>query len=175
MHTIHARNLSLVCTTLYPVVRDPADRLSPRRNPLFLSKVPGELADYTQRAAASTVRAWLKFCERDELIERAPKVTMPDVDEDILPAFSEADIKKLWAATKTPLERTVMLFLLDTGVRAFELLALNGISHILRNRFYAGIAQWDGVETEGTHEAIIIRTEYDQAQTLIKSRKLGQR
>jgi site-specific DNA recombinase len=50
-----------------------------------------------------------------------------------------------------------------------------GISHILRNGFYAGIAQWDGVETAGTHPAIISRDVYDQAQALIKSRGPGQR
>lgn len=51
---------------------------------------------------------------------------MPDVDDDILPAFSADDIRALWAAAKTLMEKAVMLFLLDTGVRAFELLALNG-------------------------------------------------
>lgn len=50
-----------------------------------------------------------------------------------------------------------------------------GISHILRNGFYAGLAQWSGIEAEGTQPAIISRVVYDQAQTLIKSRKPGQR
>jgi integrase/recombinase XerD len=84
-----------------------------------------DFADYTQLAAARAVRAWLKFCAREELIAQAPVVTMPAVDEDIMPALSTADIRALWPATKTPLERAVMLLLLDTGIRAFELVALD--------------------------------------------------
>jgi site-specific DNA recombinase len=51
-----------------------------------------------------------------------------------------------------------------------------GISHILRNGLYAGVAQWAGVEVELTkHPAIITKEIYDEAQRLIKSRKPRQR
>lgn len=51
-----------------------------------------------------------------------------------------------------------------------------GISHILRNGFYAGFAEWDGVRgVEGSHEAIISRAEYDQAQSKLSTMSRGQR
>jgi site-specific DNA recombinase len=51
-----------------------------------------------------------------------------------------------------------------------------GISHILRNGFYAGLAEWDGVRgVDGSQEAIISRAEYDQAQTVLSTMKRGQR
>jgi hypothetical protein len=51
-----------------------------------------------------------------------------------------------------------------------------GISHILRNGLYAGVAQWAGVEVElSEHPAIITKETYDQAQELIKSQGRGAR
>jgi hypothetical protein len=51
-----------------------------------------------------------------------------------------------------------------------------GVSHILRNGLYAGVAQWAGVEVElSEHPAIITKATYDQAQELIKSRGRGAR
>lgn len=44
---------------------------------------------------------------------------------------------------------------------------------ILLNGFYAGIAQWDGVETAGAHPAIISRNLYDQAQARLDTIKPG--
>lgn len=44
---------------------------------------------------------------------------------------------------------------------------------ILLNGFYAGIAQWDGVEETGSHPAIITRELYDQAQQRIDAIKPG--
>lgn len=86
------------------------------------------LSDHTQRACASAVRAFLNYCVRDELLTQTPfrNVKMPTVDDDLLPAFSADELKAVWKACKTPLERTVVLVLLDSGLRAAELLALNG-------------------------------------------------
>lgn len=44
---------------------------------------------------------------------------------------------------------------------------------ILLNGFYAGLAQWDGVETQGNHAAIISRELYEQAQSRLDAIKPG--
>lgn len=51
-----------------------------------------------------------------------------------------------------------------------------GVSHILRNGFYAGLAEWDGVRgVDGAQDAIISRADYDQAQGVLSTMKRGQR
>lgn len=47
------------------------------------------------------------------------------------------------------------------------------IRTILSNGFYAGIAQWDGVETDGAHPPIISRDTYDRAQQRLDDIKPG--
>lgn len=51
-----------------------------------------------------------------------------------------------------------------------------GVSHILRNGFYAGLAEWDGVRgVAGDQPAIIDRAEYEQAQAILSTMRRGQR
>lgn len=51
-----------------------------------------------------------------------------------------------------------------------------GVSHILKNGFYAGLAEWDGVRgVDGDHPAIISRAEYEQAQLKLSTMHRGQR
>lgn len=47
------------------------------------------------------------------------------------------------------------------------------VRYILTNGFYAGIAQWDGVETQGTHEPIITKEVYEAAHQRLQSSKRG--
>jgi site-specific DNA recombinase len=50
------------------------------------------------------------------------------------------------------------------------------IRYLLSNGFYAGLAQWDGVETQaGEHSAIIERSEYTNAQGRLDALKPGPR
>jgi site-specific DNA recombinase len=44
---------------------------------------------------------------------------------------------------------------------------------ILQNGFYAGLSQWDGVETIGSHPAIISRDLYELAHSRLKALKPG--
>lgn len=86
------------------------------------------LTGYTQKGVASSIRALLNFCVRDEILVQSPfrKIRMPEVDEELLPALTPDEIQRLWKAAKAPIERVAMLVLLDSGLRAAEMLALNG-------------------------------------------------
>lgn len=47
------------------------------------------------------------------------------------------------------------------------------VRYILTNGFYAGIAQWDGVETQGTHTPIISKEVYEAAHKRLQESKRG--
>ncbi len=53
------------------------------------------------------------------------RVKMPRLDNRILPAFTEADVKALLDACLSGRDKAIVLFLLDTGLRASEFVALN--------------------------------------------------
>ncbi len=87
-----------------------------------------ELSDYSQHAAARAIRAFLNFCVREELLAESPmkKVSMPKVDKKILPSFSLGEVKKLLQTCVNERDEAIVLFLLDTGLRASEFIKLNG-------------------------------------------------
>lgn len=85
------------------------------------------LAGTSQHAAARAIRAWCTFLVRDELLPVSPMrhVGMPKKAKKILPALAVADVRRLLAVELVPRDRALLLFLLDTGARAAECLALN--------------------------------------------------
>lgn len=85
------------------------------------------LADHTQHAAARAIRTFLNFCVTEELLTESPmrKVRMPRLDKRILPAFEPEDVQRLLDACQSQREKTLILFLLDTGCRNAECIALN--------------------------------------------------
>jgi len=98
------------------------------------------LKEHSVHAAARSVRAFCKFMKVEDLISSNPmrKVRMPRLPKGIPPAFSEEDVNQLIAACTNTRDRAVVLFLLDSGCRAAEFVALNiedvdlheGIVHI---------------------------------------------
>ena len=52
---------------------------------------------------------------------------------------------------------------------------VHGIKHILGNGAYAGIAQWNGIETAGSYPPIIDSATYDVAQERLRSMSRGKR
>lgn len=78
-------------------------------------------------AAARAVRAFLNFCVADDILKWSPmrKVKMPTVDREIKGAFTPEEVRRLLEACETQRDRAIVMALLDTGLRASELLALN--------------------------------------------------
>lgn len=91
-------------------------------------KLECNLSDYTLHAIARSLRAYLNFCVREELLQVSPmkKVSMPKVERRILPSFEAGDIDKLMRVCTESRDRALIMFLLDTGCRAMELVNLNG-------------------------------------------------
>jgi site-specific recombinase XerD len=89
------------------------------------------LSGQYQHNIARAIRAFLNYCVRDELTDVSPfnKVQMPRVEKKILAALDTADIRVLLKHCQSQRDRALCLFLLDSGVRASELIALN-IGHV---------------------------------------------
>lgn len=85
------------------------------------------LKDWTQNAAGRAIKTFFyRSVEEGLLIESpAKKVKLPRIDKAILPALTEDEIKRLLKACETERDRAIVMFLLDSGVRNAELVALN--------------------------------------------------
>jgi integrase/recombinase XerC len=86
------------------------------------------LKDTSVNAAARAIRRFLNFCVQEELIESSPmaKVRMPRIDRRILPALETDEVNALLEAAGNDRDKAIVLFLLDSGCRSCELVALNG-------------------------------------------------
>lgn len=86
------------------------------------------LSSHTVHTCARAVRAFLNFCVREELLSVSPmrNITMPKRDK-LLPNYlTVTEVTRLLDACETERERTLLLVLLDTGLRATEVCNLNG-------------------------------------------------
>lgn len=86
-----------------------------------------KLSSQYQNNLARAIRAFLNYCVRDEMLEKSPfvRVQMPKLEKKIISALSPADIKAVLQSCDCERDRALCLFLLDSGVRASELAALN--------------------------------------------------
>lgn len=87
-----------------------------------------QLSDYTINGVARCIKTFFNFCVREGLLAESPmkKVAMPKIDKRILPALSVEDAQKLLKVCESERDAAIVLFMLDTGVRATELINLNG-------------------------------------------------
>lgn len=70
----------------------------------------------------------LSFSVREKLLTESPMaaVIMPKVDKRILPSFATTDISRLLKACTLERDEAIVLLLLDSGMRAAELVNLDG-------------------------------------------------
>jgi integrase/recombinase XerD len=75
---------------------------------------------------ARVIRTFFRFLEAEGLVESNPmaRVAMPRVERKILPTFTKDEVQRLLAACSNKRERAIVLVLIDTGVRASELVHL---------------------------------------------------
>jgi site-specific recombinase XerD len=85
------------------------------------------LTSHSQHAAARAIRAWLNFCVTEELLSESPmkRVRMPRLAKVQKPNLSVDDVTKLLHYADDR-EAAMLLFLIDTGLRASEFCSLNG-------------------------------------------------
>lgn len=85
------------------------------------------LSSHTQHKYARNIKTFLNYCVRDELLTVSPfvKVQMPRLQQKVLKSFTPDEIKKILKACRSERDTTIVLLLLDSGMRASELIALN--------------------------------------------------
>jgi len=85
------------------------------------------LTDHSQHDYARAAKTFLAYCVRDELLPKSPfaKIKMPKVAETIPVTLTDTEIKTVLRTVKERRDRLIARFILDSGVRASELIALN--------------------------------------------------
>lgn len=76
---------------------------------------------------ARAIKTFCNYCVRDGLIEASPfsRVQMPRLTKKILPALTKEAVHRILDQTKTERDAAIVLFLLDSGVRATELVQMD--------------------------------------------------
>ena len=86
---------------------------------------------WTVHGTARSLRRFFRFLVDEELLTKSPmaRVKMPQLPKHIMPAFTAGEVDQLLTVAKTARDRALVLFLLDSGVRASECAALD-LKHV---------------------------------------------
>lgn len=86
-----------------------------------------ELSDYHLRNAYNAVNKFFNVLMAEGVVSASPtaKVAKPIVSADMEPAYTAGEIRKLLAAARNGRDKAIITTLAGSGLRAFELLALN--------------------------------------------------
>lgn len=104
-----------------------ADEITPQLIRSYLRDLAErQYTAWTVHDYGRALRAWLRFLIAEDLLTTDPlrNVTIPAPGKAIGPAFTRDDVRKLLAAATNARDKTLLLFLVDSGVRASELCAL---------------------------------------------------
>ena len=87
----------------------------------------GEISSAYVHSFARAIRTFCYFLVREELLDVSPfaKVKMPILEKKVLPALTSEEVKAILRTCEYERDKALVLFLLDSGVRASELCALN--------------------------------------------------
>lgn len=85
------------------------------------------MTDHSQHDYARAARTFLNYCVRDELLTETPfkQIKLPTVADDLPIVLSDNQITAALQKVKLLRNRLIIRFILDSGVRAAELLKLN--------------------------------------------------
>lgn len=78
-------------------------------------------------SAYRMMRVFFNFLVRDDVLTRSPmaQVRIPKVDRRLKSAFADREIRSMLKAAIVPRDKALIMFLLDTGARISEVLAVN--------------------------------------------------
>lgn len=87
----------------------------------------GELSSSTVHSYARAIRTFCYFLVREELLDVSPfaKVKMPKLESKVLPALTAEEVQAVLKACTCERDKAILHVMLDTGVRAGELCALD--------------------------------------------------
>jgi|688.fasta_scaffold293558_2 integrase/recombinase XerD len=85
------------------------------------------LTDHSQHDYIRPVRTFFAYCVRDDLLDETPfdKIKMPKIAEKAPVTLTDDEIKTVLRKVTWRRNRLIVRFILDSGIRASELLALN--------------------------------------------------
>jgi len=122
----YAQRLTTLLTFLEKQNVTEPERITPALLRAFIASFAGH-SPYYQHQHARAAKTFCGFLVREGILTTSPMtaVRMPKLPKDVLDPFGAEDVARLLEACQCDRDRAIILTLLDSGVRASELLALD--------------------------------------------------
>lgn len=85
-----------------------------------------DLSAWTMHGSARAIKAYLRFCQSEGMIADVPPITMPKLPKELPQPFTVTEVERLIGSCECERDRAIVYMLVDTGLRASELIALDG-------------------------------------------------
>lgn len=90
-----------------------------------LGLIDQNLSNQYQHNILRAVRTFLRFCCNEGIISEVPRLSFPRLPKEVKKAFTEGEIKTILSQVTNGRDRVICLLLLDTGIRANELINID--------------------------------------------------